>query len=109
MELLGKAARVFLGIPRPDAMSGNLGTAMLCEAASARAGRLSSAAAKNTRDLYRPERAKATLSEKTHKVQLCQDKRCYEKHALTSALLNLSLLFLARKRQETRHLADNIN
>jgi hypothetical protein len=63
MEVLGKAARVFSGIPVER--SDNAGTAMLFEAASARAGRLSSAAAKNTRDLCPPAKGgKTDLSEK---------------------------------------------
>jgi len=40
--------------------SDNTGTAMLFEAASARAGRLSSAAAENAKELWRARRAKAT-------------------------------------------------
>jgi hypothetical protein len=38
-------------------MAGNLGTAMLFEAVSARAGRLSSAAAENLKDHCRPPQA----------------------------------------------------
>ena len=52
MEVLAKAARTFSGMPVER--SDKTGTAMLFEDVSARAGRPSSAAAENTKDLWRP-------------------------------------------------------
>jgi len=49
------------GNPEVSREADNLGTAMLFEAASARAGRLSSAAAENAKDLWRPPQAENRL------------------------------------------------
>ncbi|MCX5707060.1 MAG: hypothetical protein NTW13_05350, partial [Candidatus Omnitrophica bacterium] len=69
MEILGKAARVFLGIPQSRLRRDNCGTAMLFERLCARARGASSADAKNTRDLCRPTPVgKIDLSEKLGRV-----------------------------------------
>jgi len=53
MEVLARGCLSIFGNHEVSREADNLGTAMLFEAASARAGRLSSAAAENAKELWR--------------------------------------------------------